>query len=320
MEKIKNYLNYIFSDYSNTRKIEEIKTELLDNLTDRVRDYQNDGYDEKEAINKAIESLGDIDELLESFNIKPSPQQYSDDLNDYIAKIKETNEIFKATKKKMALKIAFGVFLIIQAIAISTLFDFFSAQTIFEMFSSSRNSYADAYFFLNVGIAVVLFILAGFDTTKYELKTPYSAEEIVEFEADRKVKDLKFKLREEATNEGSKYNTMLVVGIALCIFALLPTMLIPDSNLGDFAFLLIVAFAVGLIIYSGINRGLMPNLVEYQATEEDKKIGRFSSVVMILAVIIFLVSGLIFNLWHPAWIVFPVFALGIGIYSTIVSK
>ena len=316
MDKIKNYLNYIFSDYPSTREIEEIKDELLVNLTDRINDYQNDGYDEKEAINLAIDSLGDTNELLESFNIKPSPKQYSDDLNDYIVKIKEVNDNFKATKKGMALKIAIGVFLIIQALAVVTLFDYLLTKS---LVSAQNSGIGDAYLFLNIGIGVVLFIFAGFDTTKYELKTPYTDEEIKEFEADRRINDLKFKLREETIKEASNYNPLLVTGIALCIFAIIPRLLV-DSELGDFVFLLIIACAIGIIIYSGVNRGLLPHLLVPKETEEEKKIGRFASTIMIMSVIVYLICGFIFNLWHPTWLVFPLFALCIPIYATFVTK
>ena len=65
-EKIKKYIDDLFAGISETRQVRELKEEIISNLTDKYNEYISKGIPNKEAINKSVSSLGDIDELLEN--------------------------------------------------------------------------------------------------------------------------------------------------------------------------------------------------------------------------------------------------------------
>lgn len=68
-DKIRAYLDHEFADAPQTRKVLELKEELLANLEERHAEELARGRSEAEAYNLAVGGLGDISELLES--VKP---------------------------------------------------------------------------------------------------------------------------------------------------------------------------------------------------------------------------------------------------------
>ena len=83
-------------------------------------------------------------------------------------------------------------------------------------------------------------------------------------------------------------------------------------------FFLIVAAAVGAIVYLGIQHSKYHGSGAARAEggsgeyEPDGPSDRRCSLIMSAATIIFLIAGLVFNAWHPAWVVFPVGGLLCG--------
>lgn len=88
-------------------------------------------------------------------------------------------------------------------------------------------------------------------------------------------------------------------------------------------FLTIIALAVGTLIYTGIRHS------GYTGEDDDenermndkgKRINEvISSVIMLLATILFLLGGFLYGLWHPGWIVFPIGGCISGIVASIIS-
>ena len=62
--KIKNYVEVLFSDIPRSKKANELKEELLSNMSERFEDYILNGETENQAYSLVISSLGDIDEML----------------------------------------------------------------------------------------------------------------------------------------------------------------------------------------------------------------------------------------------------------------
>ncbi len=68
--KIKNYVDVLFSDIPRTKKAIELKEEILSNLSERYDDYIKEGKSETQAYSLAVSNMGDVDEMLET--VKPS--------------------------------------------------------------------------------------------------------------------------------------------------------------------------------------------------------------------------------------------------------
>lgn len=66
--KLVKYVEELFNDAPKTKKVNELKEEILANLYDKYNDLIQSGRDENEAYNMAISSIGDVDELIQSLN------------------------------------------------------------------------------------------------------------------------------------------------------------------------------------------------------------------------------------------------------------
>lgn len=62
--KIKNYVDVLFSDIPRSKKANDLKEEILSNMSERFDDYIQNGKTENQAYSEVISSLGDIDEML----------------------------------------------------------------------------------------------------------------------------------------------------------------------------------------------------------------------------------------------------------------
>lgn len=62
--KIKNYVDVLFSDIPKGKKANELKEELLSNMSERYNDYIDEGKTENQAYSLVISNLGNVDELL----------------------------------------------------------------------------------------------------------------------------------------------------------------------------------------------------------------------------------------------------------------
>lgn len=80
-------------------------------------------------------------------------------------------------------------------------------------------------------------------------------------------------------------------------------------------FAAVALFIVGGLKFSNVVKDCVPEYRDYKRKEEG--LSRFSGVIMLTATAIFLVLGFLKNLWHPAWIVFPVGGILCGILDVI---
>lgn len=65
-EKIKKYIDGLFADIPDNQQLRELKEEISANLLEKVNDFAAKGNSEEAAFNKAVSSLGDMSELVDS--------------------------------------------------------------------------------------------------------------------------------------------------------------------------------------------------------------------------------------------------------------
>lgn len=64
-EKIRKYVNGLFTDAPKTRKAMELKEEMIQNTIEKYDDLVSEGYQEEDAFQNVIDSIGDVTELFE---------------------------------------------------------------------------------------------------------------------------------------------------------------------------------------------------------------------------------------------------------------
>ncbi|MBQ8409543.1 MAG: DUF4097 family beta strand repeat protein [Clostridia bacterium] len=65
-EKLKEYIDSIFADAPDCRRIRELKEEMLGNISEKYDDLLREGKTEAEAYNASISSIGDVSDLIDS--------------------------------------------------------------------------------------------------------------------------------------------------------------------------------------------------------------------------------------------------------------
>lgn len=63
-EKIRIYVNELFENAPNTKKANDLKDEIISNANDKYNDLISEGKNEKEAYDKVIKEIGNVDELI----------------------------------------------------------------------------------------------------------------------------------------------------------------------------------------------------------------------------------------------------------------
>lgn len=170
---------------------------------------------------------------------------------------------------------------------------------------------------LCVLIAVPIFIILGMKKEDFVKKNPklaniYSEDEISKFNS-------KFPM----AIAGSI--ALILLGVILLI-ALYGMELVDESSTIPVVILMCsVTIAVPLIVYFGIQKDKY-DIEKYNKEnsegykKENNMVGKICGVIMLIATILFLVSGLVYDMWHINWIVYPIGGIMCGIVSIILNK
>lgn len=248
-----------------------------------------------------------LDDLMK----KDISSRYIEDKNNY-------NE----HKDQFSKRITLGVCLILSGL---TLTCFLQAILPYRE-GLDRDALGGIVFLLFVVVAVAIFIVTGLQDGYFTKKHPY-------------IED--FYSEEEKETFHKKFTTFITTGVVLIIVGLIVligfesiidpaakgfTDLDTGSLLGS-VFLLCVTIAVTLFVYAGTQESKY-NIKHYnlmqdhnsQTFKNDKKKGLICGCIMMTATMIFLAFGFLRNLWHIAWVVYPIFGIACGIVSTIIDR
>lgn len=320
METIKNYLDNMFAGLPKTARILDLKNNILANMEDKYNELKRQGKSENEAIGIVISEFGNIDELVNELGIQKEAE------NDTLPQISgEEVEEYLYLKKKVGNLIGFGVFLCILGVAMLILFHTLLSNGVISL--GLRGDAAEIpgviILLVMVAVAVGIFIYSGmsFERVKY---IEYGV--VLPLGVEAELKSRYYQLR-------STFTLKLITGI--CLIILSPIVIFVASMIGEASiefgvvlFLIVVAIAIFFIINIAIAKESYERLLQIgdytlnkvnKAERDDKVIGAVSTIVWSLAVAIFLFCGFLFNLWHIAWVVFPITGVLFGMFSAVYS-
>ena len=248
-----------------------------------------------------------LDDLMK----KDISSQYIEDKNNY-------NE----HKDQFSKRITLGVCLILSGL---TLTCFLQAVLPYKE-GLDRDGLSGIVFLLFVVVAVAIFIVTGLQDGYFTKKHPY-------------IED--FYSEEEKETFHKKFTTLITTGVVLIIAGMIifmgfesiidpATERFTDLDTGNLlasVFLLCVTIAVTLFVYAGTQESKY-NIRHYnlmqdrnsQTFRNDKKIGLICGCIMMVATMIYLACGFLGNLWHIAWVVYPIFGISCGIVSIIINR
>ncbi len=316
MDTIRNYLDNLFASLPKTAKVNELKNNMLSNMEDKYSELKGQGKSENEAIGIVISEFGNIDELINELGISQNNETTSEPLVT-----RDEVEEYLKVKKVMGLQIGIGTFLCIIAPALFILFSVLVENGVIFTSIQGDAAYVPGlvFLFLLIATAVGIFIFSGMNFERYKFM-----EEGVRLPMGVAA-DLK--KRYEAFNP--TFYLCVIVGVCLCILS--PTSLFLSSMISDDAteygvsvLFVIIAIAVFIFISSGTVRESYEKLLQIgdsapKKKKEDKVIGAVAAFVWPLAVVVFLVWGLVYSQWYIAWVVFPVTGILFGMFSAVYS-
>lgn len=203
--------------------------------------------------------------------------------------------------------IAFGVaFLMLGAAATQILEGFQKPEQISNMV------------FLSMAVVSVLaFVVLGLEHSVYQKNHPF----IPDFYTDK----------EKAEFE-EKFPRRIAAGIGLILIGLLIGMNGEDLPVREGmqeefyygVFLLLAAIGVSIIVYMGLGKEKYEiDAYNKESSPSKREVNKAVSVwcgcIMLLATILFLVAGLVFELWRICWVVYPVGGLLCGIAALVLN-
>ena len=325
METIKNYLDNMFSGLPKTEEMAKLKEDIYGNMQDKYQELKAEGKSENETIGVVISEFGNIEEILEEFDIKhnKSDTKEAEPKEDLPEVNMDTARDYLKLKKTTGKFVGIGVSLCIIGVAIMI-----ACNGMMKLrFGDGGNGNMGqalglAIMFIFIAGGVALFIYSGF------LISPYAYME-GQFNISEYVKQ---QLSAEWNMQRPSCMVRLVVGICMCVISPVPLFLgmaVPSSEermvlMGTTILMVIVAFGVCFIISAGNVIEAYERLLEIGSYTKVKKKGNkiievVASIVWPLVTAAYLFMGFLFDMWHPGWVIFPITGILFGVFSAIVE-
>lgn len=320
METIFNYLENMFLQLPKTPEVLRAKQELGNMMEDKFQELIAEGRKENEAVGIVISEFGNLEELAEELGISQvvNDQNVERDTSRYVDR--EEAEAFIEMSRRTSIWVSFGVMLCILSpcvlIYLGTLQDY------------SKNGISDGMIvlfgliplLLLVAIAVVMFCWNGMKMEKYE----YMKKE--NFQMDAAFKEV---LKQRQEQEKPKATLKLIIGILLCIFSVMPLLVVGamfDDDLYAAYALIFLLVMVSVSIWFFIAGGSTVNslkilLQEEEFSKEGKKSQKLMDVIggiyWPVATVIYLGWSFWTMDWGFTWIVWPIAGILYGVIASI---
>lgn len=229
------------------------------------------------------------------------------------AEMADNAEDYDKHMNSFAKSIASGIFTIIFGVSVAGFLDGLSVN----------DGITGVFFMTFVLISVLIFVVSGINHESFRKNNPtvrfaYQSEQLKAFER--------------------KFPVFIAGGIGVILFGLIITIGIDELILNgretglaaafeNSFFLFCVSVGVSLMSYAGIQKDKYDvekynreNSPEEKKRAENSPYQKWYGIIMLVAAIIFMVTGFVWNLWHINWLVFPVGGLLCGIVSIIESS
>jgi hypothetical protein len=314
METIYTFLENLFKGLPQTKQLKKAKDDLYQMMIEKYLDYKEDGKTENESVGLVISEFGNIDEILESFNIELDPAKIS------LRIISETEaESFMETKRNNSTRISIGVFLCIAAVGLLAALNRLLPMMLPNLSEFQTDLIAISLFLIMVSTAVALFIYSGLELSskaKIFFK-PFDLSQAAEKLISDKHQDFI-----------KSYHQGIILGVLLIMLSIIPFILSQVSNAVGLYFILtgfvLIGMGVFILVKIGIINGGYSQLLklgDYQPTrrEKQKVVDFVASIVFPLTAVVYLAWSFLGNAWTISWILWPIVGICFGIFASIVD-
>ncbi|MER2294927.1 MAG: permease prefix domain 1-containing protein [Desemzia incerta] len=318
MDTIRNYVESVFVNLPRTPEMQQLKEEMLRNMEEKYFELLDAGKSDNEAIGAVLADFGNIDEIMEAYDLESEEEQ--DDEQIYFSQ--EEADEFMQHRTKFAMGIAAGVFLCITAPAVLLLI-----QGLYQLFPAWQSVSSDTIdifsvvpLLLMIAVAVGIFVNLGMKEDAYKL----------DYRAIKLENATRSYLQREKQEFQPRFAKAITLGVVMCILApavlLFSMLFLGEENELSVVFLLsFVAVGVFLFVFYGILYSTYERLLaqgDYtpEKLKAEKVSENVSGVVFPIAAGIYVLSGFLFDTWSTAWIIFPIVGILFAIFTAAYSS
>lgn len=315
MDTITAYLDSLFASFPDNPKTRQSKADMLANMRDYYRDLLREGKSEETAIGAVIRAFGSVDELREDLGLAPQTDRAGTNATTEPDNAVSERELshFWHIADRFATQIAFGVLLCCISVALPA----YTTDSSLEVFGIIGMFLLDA-------VAVGLFIWAGtmFSLQKKRLNGRPLSESAKRF------------AQETTDTYQRQFSAGLIVGIMICIVALIPPILSTylshfiSDDAGGALFLIIAGLGTYLIVYVAINYSQIKRYTDATAVPDPEPhlhhshrdnfhtsqhhrnqrarqdIALFRQVYWPLILVTYFLVSFLFHTWTYSWVIF----------------
>jgi hypothetical protein len=314
METIYTFLENLFKGLPQTKQLKKVKDDLYQIMIEKYLDYKEDGKTENESIGLVISEFGNIDEILESFNIELDPAKIS-------VRIISENEAksFMETKRNNSTRISVGVFLCILAVGLLAVLNNVLPTMLPNLTTFQTDLIAISIFFVMISSAVGLFIYSGLQLS-IKAKIFFKPFELSQ-EAEKLISD-------QHQESIKTYHQGILFGVLIIMLSIIPFVLSQISEATSLYFALtgfvVIAMGVFILVKIGIINGGYSQLLklgDYQPTrrENQKIVDLVASIVFPLTAIAYLAWSFLGNAWTISWILWPIIGICFGVFASVMD-
>lgn len=309
MNTIREYVDKMFKHVVKTNETEQLQVDILANMEDRYQALIEEGASENEAIGTVIVEFGNIEEVLDEMGLNHEKPQYDNHYDDVlVVEIDDAHEYIEARRKA---GIGIGIGVIACAVGLGGLV----STTAYDMQGNSVAIFVGLIWLLIFGvIGVAQFILQGLRLSNYK---QYTEPFILVPEARQSIEVLR-------ENYKKSHSLSIIVGIALCIFSLVPVLFGAFINseeamiLGAGFMFVLASVGVLLFIYTGMKWTGYQNLLTKGKTVEEVRDARerekrktkverlFDNIYWPIIIVTYFIISFGTQSWSWSWILFPI--------------
>lgn len=309
MDVIKQHIDYLFRNLSQTDEIKRIKNEVYLNGTARYEELCRLGKTESEALGTVIIEMGQPEDLLEKFG-------YSQKINSkmHSRDTLEEAELFLTSYNQEANNIGLGILMILLGAGLIPTLNTFNVAVLGVII-----------LLLLVAIAVGLFVMAGLKIEAIE-RPMYNVQRIFYLtdEDYRTVED-----QYHLFKETERFRVAL--GVMLCIISAVPLLIfvfLDNDFLVERYGVLILMLLVGVGIYQFVKYGMKElayqkilNIGEYSLEERQvqQKLEPISEIYWFSVTLIYFLWSFLTGAWYISWIVWPIAGVAWGFIGMVLK-
>lgn len=303
MNVINEYIENMFLKLPQTKQIQKLKNNILLNMEDKYSELLDKGISENEAIGIVISEFGDINEIMEEYNLEMNDEEVSfsdSELNEFIE-----------VKSKSSWIISLGVLCCILSISSYMILEEILSKI--NLNSEFVNLISFASLIILIAIGVGMFIYSNNIVSKYEKFKEFSYSNSSKIRIENKNKEIE-----------KKYGFITIV----CIIALVLSPLIyfifefkfgKESNFPAAIYIVYISIFIAILTYISSIREIFKMLIGEKQSEKgryNEKVSNFAGVIIfMIATIIYLIWSFIFKAWNISWITFVIATIIYGLIS-----